>query len=105
MGYINEGELAHLYYDHNISCYSPSPFTNVQFTYYWTGTEIPSTGFAWVFYASVGFENYRWKDDAGSAMAWAVRSTAGDPIPEPASIILFGTGLGAIVLAVRRRRK
>jgi hypothetical protein len=104
MGYINEGELAHLYYNHNIGYYTPSPFTNVQYTYYWTGTPIPSTGFAWVFYSSVGYENYRWKTDTGSARAWAVRDVGA--VPEPSTLLVW-SGLGAIgaVMAYRRKRR
>jgi hypothetical protein len=103
-GYINEGELAHLLYNHGISDSSPSPFTNVQYTYYWTGTPVPNTGFAFTFYFPLGFENYASRNYNYGWASWAVRDAGA--VPEPATIIIWSL-LGGIAITVgwlRRRR-
>jgi hypothetical protein len=103
-GYVNEGELAHLFYDHGIRDSSPGPFTNVQFNYYWTGTPVPGTGFAFMFYFPLGYENYAWRDYNYGWASWAVRDVGA--VPEPTTIIIWSLlgGLG-IALAHLRRRK
>ena len=112
------GEMAHLFYDElgnkayfNTSGSGPQsgwgltntgPFTNLQPTIYWSGTEYaPSTDLAWNFYFSNGYQFAGSKN--GNFYALAVspgqRSTS---VPEPATLLLLGSGLAGIVVWRKR---
>jgi hypothetical protein len=81
----------------------PGPFANLQSYIYWSGAEwadYPSH--AWFFNFSYGNQDVHSKDS--TFYAWAVRP--GDVIPEPASLGLVGTALGALLgVGWRRRRR
>jgi len=84
------------------------PFINVQAdlavqTHYWTGTQFEHFHLdAWFFRFELGQQEQFSK--ASPSFVWAVRS--GDvltPVPVPAAVWLFGSGLIGLLGAVRRR--
>jgi hypothetical protein len=84
-------------------------FANLQTGPYWTGTEVPSTGYAWFFGTGKGIQNVGQQGNA--YFAWAVH--AGDvaaatgvtsPVPEPESLALALAGIG-VTMMMRRRSK
>ena len=78
-------------------------FTNVQSVDYWSGTEFaPDPGYAWNFLTSVGFQFIGVKNVAMYAVA--VRPGDVAAIPEPQTYAMLLAGLGALAVAVRRRR-
>jgi len=78
-------------------------FTNVQSNMYWSGTEpAPFPGSAWDFFANGGSQNFAGK--LSELYAVAVRPGDVAAIPEPQTYALLLAGLGAVVVAVRRRR-
>lgn len=80
-------------------------FTNVQSFDYWSGTEqTPGTGAAWGFSTSDGGQFY--SDDTNAWYAVAVRP--GDvvaAVPEPQTYALMLMGLGAVLLARKKRTR
>lgn len=83
------------------------PFENLQDGVYWSGTEYAPNPVneAWAFNAIYGYQGYTVK--SATYYAWAVRS--GDvghvPIPVPAAVMLFSSGLiGLLGLAIHRER-
>jgi hypothetical protein len=81
-------------------------FTNIQSSVYWSGTEYaPSSYDAWVFNTNVGFQG---RPDKGNAQyAWAVRpgDVAAASVPEPASLMLLGSGVVAWIGGGKKRRR
>ena len=78
------------------------PFSDVQSTSYWSGTEIFSNG-AWGFFFPSGSQFIGGKNF--NVYAWAVRS--GDVpavVPVPAAMWLFGSGLMGLLGVARRKR-
>lgn len=111
------GEMAHLYFSTlgNTSSYNTSgirqpcangpwpsycfantgPFSNVQFSHYWSGTEYgPDTSFAWDFDTRFGFQ-FRSALNTQEAV-WAVRSGDIAVVPIPAAAWMFGSALGLL---------
>ncbi len=73
------------------------PFVNVQpLSGYWSGTEVIPGNVAWFFVPDLGFQ--RTDNEIQQYFAVAVR-----PVPEPQTYALMLMGLGAVLLALRRR--
>ncbi len=118
---ITTSEMGHLYYEElgNLGYYAtdgtiPQPgwglnntedFDNLIASWYWSGTEYADDpDGAWGFRMGYGYQtiNYESYDFYGLAVRSGQVSTA--PIPEPATMLLFGIGLVSLA-GVGRRRK
>ena len=114
-------EMGHLFYDelnldHFISgdsttyitstMLNATNFDNLIGEEYWSGTEYSETG-AWYFKMDYGNQNasFKYADLNGLALRSGTVS-ADTPVPEPATMLLFGTGLlGLAGVSIRRRKK
>ena len=109
---VTGSEMGHLYYTElGNPAYGPltntGPFTNLQSVTYWSGTECPPfpNPFwtkAWYFYFGSGLQDFGEKYTL--LYAWAVRPGDSAPIPEPATLLLLGSGLIG-VLGLRKKFK
>jgi hypothetical protein len=113
----SQSELAHLYYTSlgNSGAYASNgdyidgslsntgPFSSLQLGVYWFGTEYApdSAHFAWSFLTDIGLQTDSLK--SGSGFAIAVRNGDVAPVPVPAAMWLFGSGL--LGLLGQRRAK
>lgn len=77
-------------------------FTNVQSTAYWSGTATDPSN-AWRFFPVVGVQGVDLK--MGSLFAVAVRPGDVAAVPEPQTYALMLMGLGAVLLARRKRTR
>ncbi len=79
------------------------PFINWEFAHYWSSTEVEDRAdLAWYFAPGDGLQDYFGKDTTfGGGFVWAVRDDV-EPVPEPATMLLLGSGL--VGLAGFRRK-
>lgn len=121
-------ELAHLFYHElgNLAQFNTAggsqlgfgvtnagPFANLENSGYWSGTEStnPTTGtvsFAWLFATANGGQGPGPKTGQGSNFpyyGWAVSPGQVAPVPVPAAVYLFGSGLIGLAGLARRRMK
>jgi hypothetical protein len=75
------------------------PFSNVRSDAYWSGVD--AGGLAWLFAANDGAQGLESKQE--QRYAWAVTSGQVSPVPVPAAIWLFGSGLLGLA-GLRRNR-
>ena len=122
---ITSSEMGHLYYEElgNKGLYSiagsyqddhglknKGEFENLVSYAYWSSTEYSTnTAHAWFFNMTLGYQGDPLRIDKqwsiyGLALRSGQVSTAPDPVPEPTTMILFGTGLAGLI-AARRRKK
>ena len=98
-----DNEYGYMYYRNGVTSSSPSPFTNVQSGAYWSGTDGPSIFMdAWFFTLSDGYQDWDLEDH--NLYAWAVRAGDVAPVPVPAAVWLFGSGLVGLVGMARRKK-
>lgn len=120
----NSSEMGHLFYDElggvaNSSIYTSTDpdialFINIQGCLvdsgdsynsepYWTSTYLSSWDRYWYFAFSNGSQWARWP--SSEIYAWAVRDGDVAPVPEPATMLLLGSGLLGIAGIRRKSRK
>ena len=111
-GTVYEGstgsEQANLFYSSlgnaPYSLQSTGPFYNIQLGRYWSGTEYPpKSSLAWDFSFSHGSQHNSTK--AANVYAWAVRDGDVSPVPEPTTMLLFGTGIAGLIGTRRKKNR
>ena len=118
MGHLFYEELGNTGYQNTDGTYNtipPAPdyffqntgdFDNLSASRYWSGTEYASPAYAWAFNIYYGSQ-YDYRKYGTHGLGLAVRSgqvSTADPIPEPATMLLFSTGLVGLA-ALKRRKK
>jgi PEP-CTERM motif len=80
-------------------------FDNLIASWYWSGTGYAGgTDGAWVFGMGYGYQYDAHEDFSEYGLAVRSGQVSADPIPEPATMLLFSTGLAGIAV-LRRKRK
>lgn len=118
VGYYNTGEMGYMFYDNLGGTISRNEFTdgvtgetrsfqNLQSSAYFSGT-LYSSYSAWLF--NFGYDDILAIDvtigDTGDLhYAWAVRPGDSASVPEPATMLLLGSGLFGLAVIKRKRFK
>lgn len=89
--------------DDPASAADESLFGNIQSFSYWLGSSYPGdSSKAWYLSTATGMQNYISKGN--NFYVWAVRDGDVAAVPDPASYILFLSGLAAMAGSIRRRK-
>jgi hypothetical protein len=107
---VTGSEMGHLYYTELGNAVGgplahTAPFTNLQPSYYWSGTEYALyTSTAWGFYFSDGTQYVVGAKDRTFYALAVHEGDVGAPVPIPGAILLFVPGLVGLA-AIRRKIK
>jgi hypothetical protein len=93
-----DNEMGFLHWDEGITFGAPGPFSNVQSTAYWSGTEASNTALAWNFNFDLGGLHTNFKGN--NSFAWAVHSGDVGGGPPVTSVPALGTGGLALLAAM-----
>lgn len=104
MFYTNWGASASSSFATGTNAANLALFTNVQSYFYWSGTEYaPNPELAWYFNAGDGLQNRHFQLEPLYAVAVRPGDVAVSSVPEPQTYAMMLAGLGALMMAVRRR--
>ncbi len=105
-------EMGHLWYTElgnngGSGLLNKGDFENLNTSVYWFGTEYTSDPvYAWSFDLGGGHQDFNLKNNLpqnGPFYSLAVRSGKVSPVPEPATMLLFGSGLAGLVAFKRKK--